>query len=87
MHTFTCDLKHLLAVYEQCLCSLQTELKQPRFEEGLEGMLELANSISLNQLLQAADLDISADKQAASQAEAAMQAAGTLVIDAASAAV
>ena len=36
---------------------LQAELKRPRFEEGLEGVLDLANSISLNDLLQAADID------------------------------
>ena len=62
-------------------------MKQPRFEEGLQGVLELASSISLTDILQAADLDISEEQDTISRAEAAVQNAGSLVADAASAAV
>ena len=50
-------------------------------------MLELASSISLTDILQVADLDVSAEQTSTSRAEAAVQNAGSLIADAASAAV
>ena len=37
---------------------MQVELKRSRFEDGLEGVLELINSVNLSDMLQAADEDI-----------------------------
>ena len=37
---------------------VQRELKQPRFEDGLEGILHLINSVNLTHMLAAADEDI-----------------------------
>ena len=37
---------------------MQIELKRSRFEDGLEGVLELINSVNLTDMLQAADEDI-----------------------------
>ena len=45
---------------------MQAELSQPRFEEGLEGVLELANSLNLTDILRAADLDIRAENNSIS---------------------
>ena len=61
---------------------MQAELKQPRFEEGLEGVLALANSVSLTDILQAADLDV-VDQQPPNAAEATVQGVGSLVSEAA----
>ena len=63
---------------------MQAELKQPRFEEGLEGVLELASSISFSAVLQAADLDVAAREDASSKAGAALQAVEHVVTDSAS---
>ena len=37
---------------------MQRELKRPRFEDGLEGILHLINSVNLTDMLAAADEDI-----------------------------
>lgn len=37
---------------------MQRELKRPRFEDGLEGILYLINSVNLTDMLAAADEDI-----------------------------
>ena len=64
---------------------MQAELKRPRFEEGLEGVLNLANSISLTDTLAAADLDSSAHSRSTTLTkEAVVQSVGGLVADAAS---
>lgn len=49
----------------QRFCSLhsnvllvQAELKRPRFDDGLQGILLLINSVNLTDMLQAADEDI-----------------------------
>lgn len=60
---------------------VQAELRQPRFEEGLEEVLELANSLSLTHLLKAADLDIKATGKGVPRAEAGLQAAQSFVTD------
>ena len=36
---------------------IRTQLKQPKFEDGLEGVLELAQNIDLTSTLLAADLE------------------------------
>lgn len=64
------------------LLGVQAELKQPRFEEGLEGVLELASSISFSAVLQAADLDVAAKDDASTKAGAALQAVERVVSDA-----
>ena len=40
------------------LLLVQRELKRPRFEDGLEGILHLINSVNLTDMLAAADEDI-----------------------------
>ena len=62
---------------------LQAELARPRFEEGLEGVLDLANSISLNDLLQAADIDVSPQNDASLAKEAVVQSVEGIMADAA----
>lgn len=61
---------------------MQAELRQPRFEEGLEDVMELANSLSLTVILQAADLDIKAKGSGVSPGGPDLQAAQTFVTDA-----
>ena len=55
-------------------CCVQAELRQPRFEEGLEGVLDLANSVNLTEILCTADLDNRAEGQGISIAESGLQA-------------
>lgn len=63
----------------------QAELKRPRFEEGLEGVLDLANSISLTDTLAAANLDSGAHSKGPTlTTEAMVQSVEGLVADAAS---
>ena len=60
-------------------------MQRPRFEEGLEGVLALADSISLKDTLAAADLDSSAhDKANPTTKEAVVQSVEELVAGAAS---
>lgn len=66
------------------LSVVQEELKRPRFDDGLEGVLELCNSISLTDILQAADLETSAQESNSLTAEAAMQSVQDVVIGAVS---
>lgn len=54
-------------------CFVQAELRQPRFEEGLEGVLELANSLNLTDILRVADLDIRAEGDGASMPQTGLQ--------------
>ena len=59
-------------------------MKRPRFEEGIEGVLDLADSISLKDTLAAADLDSSAhDKATSATKEAVVQSVEELVVGAA----
>lgn len=59
-------------------------MKGPRFEEGLEGVLDLADSISLTDTLAAADLESSAhDKATSATKEAVVQSVQELVAGAA----
>lgn len=59
-------------------------MKRPRFEEGIEGVLDLAESISLKDTLAAAELDSSAhDKATAATTEAVVQSVQELVVGAA----
>ena len=37
---------------------VKTQLRQPKFEQGMEGVLELAESVDLGSALLAADLDV-----------------------------
>ena len=37
---------------------VKTQLRQPKFEQGMEGVLELAESVDLTSALLAADLDV-----------------------------
>lgn len=60
---------------------MQADLRQPRFEEGLHDVLYLADSLSLTDILQAADLDLTAEGGDVSKAEAGLQAAQSLVVD------
>lgn len=64
---------------------VQAEMRRPRFEEGLEGVLALADSISLKDTLAAADLDSSGhDKAIPTTKEAVVQSVEGLVAEAAS---
>ena len=70
-----------------CICDfcLQAEMKRPRFEEGLEGVLDLADSVSLKDTLAAADLDAGAhDKADSATKEVVIQSVEELVVGAAS---
>lgn len=59
-------------------------MKRPRFEEGIEGVLDLAESISLKDTLAAAELDSSAhDKATSATTEAVVQSVQELVVGAA----
>lgn len=58
---------------------MQAELRQPRFEEGLEGVLDLASSLNLTEILRAADLDIQAEGDGICTAESGLQATQGLV--------
>ena len=50
---------HLLNAYRASLVQvIKEQLDRPKFEDGLEGILELAKSVSLTDTLLAADLDI-----------------------------
>ncbi|KAL3161315.1 hypothetical protein ABBQ38_009669 [Trebouxia sp. C0009 RCD-2024] len=81
--TLWADIKsHMLASYRTCFLNiLKAELRQPRFEEGLEDVLELVKSLSLTEILQAADLDMKANGSGVSPAGADLQAAQTRVAD------
>lgn len=53
---------HLLNAYRASLVQVVKEqLDRPKFEDGLEGILELAKSVSLTDTLLAADLDIAGE--------------------------
>ena len=76
------SLHFTLGIFYMPLCDgMQAELRQPRFEEGLHDVLDLADSLSLTDILQAADLDITAEGEGVSKAEAGLQAAQSLVVD------
>ena len=60
---------------------MQAELRQPRFEEGLHDVLDLANSLSLTKILHAADLDVRAGGEVTSKAATGLQAAQSLIVD------
>ena len=62
LHTAVC-------IHDFCL---QAEMKRPRFEEDLEGVLDLADSISLKDTLTAADLDVNAHGKATSATKEAV---------------
>ena len=50
--------RHLLAAYRKSLEEvIRTQLRQPKFENGLQGVLELAESIDLTSTL-LAELDV-----------------------------
>lgn len=50
---------HLLSAYRASLVQvIKEQLDRPKFQDGLEGILELAKSVSLTDTLLAADLDI-----------------------------
>ena len=61
---------------------MQGQLKKPRFEDGLEGVLHLANSVSLKDTLQAADLDVSVGQARGANPLSALDAVGGAVSDA-----
>lgn len=61
------------------ICCVQAELRQPRSEEGLEGVLDLANSLNLTDILHAADLDIRAEGDGICMAESGLQVTPSLV--------
>ncbi len=53
---------HPLTAYRASLVQVVKEqLDQPMFQDGLQGVLELAKSVSLTDTLLAADLDIAAE--------------------------
>ncbi len=53
---------HLLNAYRASLVQvIKEQLDRPKFEDGLEGILELAKSVSLTDTLLAADLDIAGE--------------------------
>ena len=53
-----------VCLIHQCdwILAMQLELKRQRFGDGLEGVLELINSVNLTDMLQAADEDIAIAK-------------------------
>ncbi len=59
----------------------QGQLKKPRFEDGLEGVLHLANSVSLTDTLKAADLDASVGQARGMTPLGALDAVGGAVND------
>ena len=61
---------------------MQVQLKKPRFEDGLEGVLHLANSVSLTDTLQAADLDASVGEVRKLTPQTALDTVGGAVNDA-----
>jgi len=60
---------------------MQGQLKKPRFEDGLEGVLHLANSVSLTDTLKAADLDASVGQARGMNPMGALDAVGGAVND------
>lgn len=54
-------------------------MRQPGFEIVSEDVLELASSLSLTEVLQAADLDVRAEGQVISTAEASLHTAQSLL--------
>ncbi len=60
---------------------MQGQLKKPRFEDGLEGVLHLANSVSLTDTLKAADLDASVGQAREMTPMGALDAVGGAVND------
>ena len=51
--------RHYLTSYRASLVEvIRTQLRQPKFEHGMEGVLELAESVDLTSALLAADLDV-----------------------------
>ncbi|KAL3158681.1 hypothetical protein ABBQ32_011423 [Trebouxia sp. C0010 RCD-2024] len=76
---------HYLTSYRASLVSIvQAELKRPRFEEGLEGVLDLASSISLEDTLAAADLAANASGRSLNTTAAVVSSVEDLITDAAS---
>lgn len=59
-------------------------MKRPRFEEGLEGVLDLASSISLEDTLAAADLAANASGRSLNTTAAVVSSVEDLITDAAS---
>ena len=72
----------LLLCKDDCFCPcMQGQLKKPRFEDGLEGVLHLANSVSLTDTLKAADLDASVGQARGMTPMGALDAVGGAVND------
>ena len=63
---------------------MQAELKRPRFEEGLEGVLNLASSISLKDTLAAADLAANASNRSMTTTAAVVSSVEDVVVGVAS---
>ena len=70
--------RHYLTSYRASLIEVvRTQLRQPKFEDGMEGVLELAESVDLTAALLAADLDVK-DPQRSEAAAASISSALTL---------
>lgn len=73
---------HYLLTYNQRFVEIiKGQLKKPRFEDGLEGILHLANSVSLTDTLKAADLDASVGQARGMNPLGALDAVGGTVND------
>ncbi|KAL0044911.1 hypothetical protein WJX82_001842 [Trebouxia sp. C0006] len=73
---------HYLLTYNQHFVEIiKGQLKKPRFEDGLEGVLHLANSVSLKDTLKAADLDASVGQARGMTPTGALDAVGGAVND------
>lgn len=81
--TFLSSVKsHYLLTYNQHFVEIiKGQLKKPRFEDGLEGVLHLANSVSLTDTLKAADLDASVGQARGMTPMGALDAVGGAVND------
>jgi hypothetical protein len=69
------------SLHPMWLPCMQGQLKKPRFEDGLEGVLHLANSVSLKDTLKAADLDASVGQARGMTPTGALDAVGGAVND------
>jgi len=69
------------SLHAMWLPCMQGQLKKPRFEDGLEGVLHLANSVSLTDTLKAADLDDSVGQARGMTPLGALDAVGGAVND------
>ncbi|KAL0040544.1 hypothetical protein WJX77_010258 [Trebouxia sp. C0004] len=73
---------HYLLTYNQRFVEIiKGQLKKPRFEDGLEGILHLANSVSLTDTLQAADLDATVGQAQGLNPMGALDAVGGVIND------